>query len=134
MIRARIEAAVSAVASARGVTLDTRHMTLVGYSEGALRAESLAKRYPHDFPWLVLGGDPHEPPVDALLPVRAVAMLAGARDAQETMRKGAKARAAAGGITKFFELPDAAHGHYGPEAEAVMNGVLTWLKTAAPGP
>ncbi len=130
-IEARIETAVAAAARALGRTLATEKMTLLGYSEGALRAEQVTAAFGARYPRVLLGGDPRTPVPAHFDGVRAVATLAGARDQQKTMRDGSTALQKAGIASRFWVLPAAGHGQYGPDAERVVGEALDWLFATA---
>ncbi len=122
----RIDAALEAVSSARGVRLDARALTAIGYSEGAIRVEQLARRSPDRYPHVILAAGPVAPRATGLERARIV-VLAGARDRREHLREAADAMAKAGLPVTFMLLPRAAHGDYGPEGERVMDAALEWL-------
>ena len=123
----RIVAALAAVGAARGRRLDSDVVTLVGYSEGALRAEGLAHRFPGRYRVVALAGLPRPPRRDKLEHVRAAAVVAGEWDRARTMREATGALAAAGLPARFFELPGARHGEYGPDGTRVLGEALQWL-------
>lgn len=126
-IQARIDAAVEAASTQLGRPLAGKQLTLIGYSEGALRAELLARSFPHRYPRVVLGGEPRTPAAQSLAGAKAVVTLAGEHDVQGPMREGAERLAKAGLTSRFFLLPRARHGQYGPESERVMGEALDWL-------
>jgi len=130
-IEQRIRAAVQAAAEAQGRTLDSSAMTIIGYSEGALRAESLAKRFPDEFPRVVLIASPVRPTPDGFLAEHSVATLVGTLDAQGPMREGTRLLREAGLRVRFFALPGARHGQYGSQGNRVLAEVLDWLRGGA---
>lgn len=121
------EHVVGALALA-GVEAEPRGVTLIGYSLGASRAELLAREHPERYDAIVLIGGPKQPSPHGLEHLRAAAMVAGERDRQDLMKRGARAFSAAGIPSTFFELPEATHGEMGPDAERVMGRVLDWLE------
>ena len=124
-IAGRIDEAVAAVSRARqGTALAAHERTILGYSEGALRAEALASRFPSTYPAAVLLASPRKPAVVSFARTRRVAFVVGTRDRQDLMTDGAREAQAAGRGVKLFLLPDATHGTYGPLAEDVMTDVL----------
>lgn len=123
----RIGAAVSAVARARGLPLEPRSLVLIGESMGAARAEALAARFPERYTRLVLVGSPETPSPDDLRSARAVATLAGERETQDKMKAGARALDAAGIPARFWELPGATHGNYGPDGERIMGEAVGFV-------
>ncbi len=52
----RIQRAIRLVNRAQQLDLDAHDITLFGYSQGALRAESLARYYAQRYPRVILGG------------------------------------------------------------------------------
>jgi predicted esterase len=126
-IEPRVERALQAVAAARGGALDTAQITLVGYSEGAARAESLTHAFPVRYPRVALIGAPSAPSAANLGAARGVALLAGQKDRQDLMRTGLLALEHAGKPAKFFELPGAEHGEFGPEGARVVGEALDFL-------
>lgn len=104
---------------------------LIGYSQGATRAEALARTDPRRYSRLVLIGAPQAPSPRGLRELRGVVMMAGSRDRQDRMRAGERAFRAAGIPVTYRVLPDAAHGEMGPQAERVMGEVFEWLHQSA---
>jgi predicted esterase len=123
----RIDRALEVVADARGGLLDRQHLTVIGYSQGASRAELLVQRFPERYPYVVLGGDPTEPSPERLHTARAVAVIGGELDSTRHMQAGAEALLESQMRARFMILPQARHGQYGPEASRVMGEALRWL-------
>jgi pimeloyl-ACP methyl ester carboxylesterase len=123
-----IDALIVEALSAAGASGEPRGVTLIGYSLGASRAEQLARRYPERYAALVLIGAPTQPSPHRLGHLRAAALIAGERDRQDLMKKGARAFDAAGIRSGFFVLPGARHGEMGPDSERVMDEVLEWVR------
>ncbi len=119
----RIEAAFRTLGSSD--SLDG--LAILGYSSGAVLAEMLAHRSPKRYSNVVLIGGPQKPVEWRLRRTRSTAMVAGERDRQDLMQMGARELQLSGIPSKFFILPGAKHGQMGPQAEAVMEQVLTWL-------
>jgi pimeloyl-ACP methyl ester carboxylesterase len=126
-IEARIERAVRAVRTARGGLLDESERILFGYSQGADRASVLARRFPGRYRRVVLGGPSHQPRLANLGETLAVAVFGGEFETTYHMRSGAEALSAAGKPARFFLLPSAKHGEYGPEGNRVIGEVLSWV-------
>jgi pimeloyl-ACP methyl ester carboxylesterase len=126
-IDARIQAALGAVARARGTTFDRAELVVIGESMGAARAERLATTFPDRYTRLVLVGSPQAPSPDNLRGVKAVANLAGENEAQENMKAGTRALDGAGTPARFWELPGATHGEYGPEGARIMGDALGFV-------
>jgi predicted esterase len=122
-----MRAAVAAVSSRRSAPLDDKGWLVFGYSEGALRAESLLTRYPDRYVAGVLAGGPRAPRKGSLGSARRVALLAGSLDARNHLIAAADELRARGVDARFTLLPGARHGQYGPEGEAVVGETLEWV-------
>jgi pimeloyl-ACP methyl ester carboxylesterase len=112
---------------ALGVPQPLRDATVIGYSQGASRAEALARKYPERYSHLVLMAGPTAPSVRALRSLRAVVTMAGERDRRDLMRAGAEAFRAVGVPATFQVIPEARHGEMGPHPEQTMGAALDWL-------
>lgn len=130
-IQERIERALTAVRAVRGGLLEPAEPILFGYSQGAARASLLAHQYPERYRHVVLGGPPNAPKLENLREARAVAVFGGEREVTTTMKRGTEALVAADKRARFFLLPSAAHGEYGPDGARVMDELLSWLLNAA---
>jgi len=128
----RIQRAMQVVREARGGALDPSDVVLIGYSQGAARAYRLAKRFPSFYPRLVLGGPPEAPAPGWFPSARAIAVLGGELETTESMREGTADLQEAGMLARYFMIPAAGHGSFGPEAETLMDEVLSWLLRVAP--
>ena len=127
---ARVNAALGALGEADPASLTD--IVVIGYSEGAARAEALASRWPERYSRVILIGAPSAPSAARLGAIRGAVMMAGDRDAaQESMKSAARALDAAGVPATYRVLPDAAHGEMGSRPEAVMDEALTWLDANA---
>lgn len=127
LIQARIDRALETVKNQRAGRLNTSEVTLIGYSQGAHRAEGLAAAYPTRYPRLVLGGPPTAPTSTSFSAHQRVAVLGGELEDSSHMSQGAEELLAGGVAARFFLLPRAHHGGYGPEGRRVMDEVLRWL-------
>ena len=67
----------------------------------------------------------HEPP--SFRQALGIAIVAGEKDARTHLYDAAAKAAKAGVRARYFELPGARHGEYGPEAVRVMGEVFTWV-------
>jgi predicted esterase len=134
-IDARIRAAVDAVnARGLGAPLNPDEPVVIGESMGAARAEALAARFPERYKRLVLVGSPQAPSPENLASATAIANVVGEKESQEKMKSGTRALEAKGKPVRFFELPGATHGKYGPEGERIMNEAVGFAMTGrAPG-
>jgi predicted esterase len=130
-IAARVDRALDAVKRARGGQLDSEHPVLFGYSQGAARVEQLVAHYPNKYRLVVLGGPPRQPTLPHLGGTTAVALFGGERETTGHIRASAEVLAAAGKPVRFFLLPAAKHGEFGPEGNRVVNELLTWLLSSA---
>ncbi|MCS6901802.1 MAG: hypothetical protein RMJ98_12060 [Myxococcales bacterium] len=134
----RIETAIHRALSAASDILDQKLVSservLVGYSEGALRAELLSGTFPGRYPRIILGGEPRAPRPENFRQARSVVTLAGQLDLQAPMRDGADTLARAGIPARFFLLPGARHGQYGPDWERVLGEAFSWLLASSPDP
>jgi predicted esterase len=126
-IQTRIDAALAFVANQRGGLLDQDVVTLIGYSQGANRAEKLAAMAPERYPLVVLGGPPTEPTPDLLHSTQRVAILGGELEDTTHMELGDFALRQAGVPSHFFLLPGAHHGDYGPDGRRVIAEAFSFL-------
>jgi predicted esterase len=126
-IAERVDRALAAVKRARSGLLDHEHPVLFGYSQGAAKVEQLVAHYPNKYRRVVLGGPPRVPKLPHLGSTTAVAVFGGERETTEHMRAGAQVLAAAGKPVRFFLLPAAKHGEFGPEGNRVVDELLSWL-------
>ena len=131
-IHRRILAAIGAVGAARGEPLHTASLTVIGYSEGALKAEALVRRYPSIYRRALLIAGPRAPAIDSLEARGAAVIMAGARDRRDHLREAARVMERSGQLVTYMELPDARHGDYGPEGARVMGEALRWVSDKAP--
>ena len=126
----RITAAIRAVGANHPEPLDANARVVFGYSQGALRAESLASRFPERYPLVVLAAGPRGPRADALAKVRRAVVVAGELDVREPLAKGADELLLRGVPARYVELPGARHGEFGPEAVPRLEAALAWLVDA----
>ena len=133
LIQPRIIAALEIAQQQREGQLDLGEIPVIGYSQGAHRAEKLAAAYPEIYQRLVLGGPPTSPTPEKLHGARRVAVLGGELENTDHMLDGQQDLVEAGLKSRFFLLPRAHHGAYGPEGRRVMTEVLGWL-FALPSP
>ncbi len=105
----------------------SREIVLIGYSQGADRAEALVARYPHKYKAVILIASSSPPSPVRLKTVRAAALMAGTRDIQTNMQAGLVALKAARIEATFIPLPDAWHGHMGSEPEVSMKRALDFV-------
>jgi pimeloyl-ACP methyl ester carboxylesterase len=125
---ARIDAALRAAGAADA---DTGELTLMGYSQGAERAEWLARRFPAKYTRFVLMAGPVVPSAARLAGARAVATLAGYGDVRENMADGARRLRRAKIPASYFELPGVHHGELSPAVDEVVARAFDWLDATA---
>lgn len=125
----RIDAAMRAAGEE-----DTDDLTVIGYSQGAERAEWLANRYPRKFTRFVLVAGPIVPSPKRLDGARAVVTMAGKGDVRENMALGAKSLRRASIPSTYFEMPSVHHGELDPRADASFDRALEWLEDNARAP
>lgn len=102
-----------------------REITLVGYSQGAERAEALAARWPAKYTHLVLIASPITPSPSRLRRARAVVLMAGTWDvSRPRMRADVEPFRRAGVASTFIEIPNAQHGGMGDAPEVTMDEAL----------
>lgn len=99
----------------------------IGYSQGALMAESLGTRFPERYARVVLIGGPRAPKDTSLGKTSAVLLMAGDLDARQHLRLAKDDLERRGKRASYLELPGARHGEYGAEAERVMGEAFSWL-------
>jgi predicted esterase len=100
---------------------------VIGYSQGAVRAEGLARKWPKRYTRLILMAGPTAPSPRGLSSLRALVTMAGERDRQDLMKATSRAMSAAGIPSTFMVIPQATHGAMGPTPEKTMGLALDWL-------
>ncbi len=123
----RIEGALRAAERALSLPLTRWPVTLVGYSQGALRAEQLARHQPKRFRRVVLIAGPTAPTPGALAGAFRVAVVVGSRDARKHLQEGVEELDEAHIPVRYLELPGVGHGEYGPDADRVLREALTFV-------
>lgn len=126
-IQARIDRALRTVKDLRNGVLDAEHPTLIGYSQGAYRAEQLIGQFPGRYLRAILGGPPTPPSYEALKSAVAVAVLGGELENHQHMLDGTTDLIAHGLHAHFFLLPRVHHGSYGPEGRRILAQALTFV-------
>ena len=132
LLNQRLTEAVDRVALARDGHLDAERIAVIGYSQGAMRAEQLPRRYPERYPWVVLAGPPTRPHPWRLAPAKAVVVIAGENERNAHMRRGFTDLQRAGLLAAYMTLPSARHGEFGPNGAQVMTTALWWLFDRVP--
>lgn len=110
---------------------EPRDVIVIGYSQGAERAEKLVARWPAKYTRAVLLASPITPARERLGGARAVVTMAGTFDiSRERMRAAATSLGRAGVPAAFFTLPNARHGQMGDTPEDSMREALDFVETA----
>lgn len=131
-LQQRVQRALETVEARRGQELDGARMTLVGYSQGGIVAQHLAKLHPSRYPRVVIGSSPKTTEHHLLKRAEAVATFAGAWEPTFLMEGGVKELQFQRMKARFWVLPRASHGEFGPDGERVLGEILGWLYRAAP--
>ncbi len=126
---ARIDAALRAAGFD-----DLTDITLVGYSQGAERAEWLAHRFPAKYTRFILMAGPILPSHARFSEAHGVVTLAGYGDVRENMANGAKRLRRAAIPALYMELPGVEHGQLAPGANEVVGLAFDWLDANARPP
>jgi pimeloyl-ACP methyl ester carboxylesterase len=115
---------------------DAKELCLIGYSQGADRAERLAARRPERYTKLVLISSPIVSSAQRLGRAKAVLIGIGEMESRASTLRSVRDLAKAHVTTSYFVLPKARHGEMGPDGENVMSTVLRWLEnpTTVEGP
>lgn len=124
----RIQRAIRSVAKHLGRELAAADVTIVGYSEGAARAESLAWLFPKHYRRAVLMSGPEVPAFEKVRGLERIAVLRGEREYRRTYRLAAEHFDRAGVSARFWELPGASHGELGPEGARVLGEVFDFTE------
>jgi predicted esterase len=122
----RIDRAVEAV-RANGTSLDPGARVIFGYSQGATRALGLHREHPDRYPWLVMGGAPVAPRVDAVGHSRGVLVFSGALEGNLPLEQAVSVLSEAHLRARYFELPGMQHGQYGRDAARLLDAGFAWL-------
>jgi pimeloyl-ACP methyl ester carboxylesterase len=101
-------------------------ITAIGYSQGASRAEALARKWPARYTRLILIAGPSKVSPYGLQ-VHSALLMAGSLDRPDLMQASARAFTAAGRRARYLSIPDARHGSMGSTPELTMNAALSWL-------
>lgn len=105
---------------------------IIGYSQGAERAEQLVARWPDKYAHAVLMASPIAPSPKRLAKAKTVVTMAGTFDISRPRMKAAVGQLERAKVPALFiELPNARHGGMGDEPEASMDRALEFLRTSA---
>jgi pimeloyl-ACP methyl ester carboxylesterase len=132
----RITRAIRLVNGAHSWDLDASDVTLFGYSQGAVRAEALARYYAKRYPRVILGGPPRRLKVEHFKHVQAIAVFGGELENTSDMLGGADDLIAAGFRARFFLLPGVDHGDFGGElaGNLALSEILDFVSAPASEP
>ncbi len=119
----RIEAAFAAAHVG-----EVRDVVVIGYSQGAERAERLVARFPDRYAAAILIASPVTPQPAELAGLAAVVTMAGTLDLQEKMRAAVPRLQHAGVAAEFVALPGARHGQMGDAPEESMSEALDFVE------
>jgi pimeloyl-ACP methyl ester carboxylesterase len=126
-----LDARIMATFRALGEKEPIRDVLIMGYSQGATRAEALARQWPERYTRLISLGAPRAASARGLEHLRGAVMMAGELDRQDQMKAGMRALRAAGVPVTFIEIPGARHGAMGKNPEQTMGTALDWLAANA---
>jgi pimeloyl-ACP methyl ester carboxylesterase len=124
---AKLDARITDAFRQLGHAEPIQDMVVIGYSQGATRAESLARAYPERYTRLVLMGGPYAAKAPGLGALRGAVAMAGDRDRLDLMKASVRTLEAAGVPSRFMLIPDAPHGSMGSRPEQTMDEMLSWL-------
>ena len=124
-----LDARIVAAFLALGEPQPIDDIVAMGYSQGATRAEALARKYPRRYTRLVLLGAPTATRASGLRALRGAVLMAGERDRQDRMKAGVRALTTIDVPCTFIQIPEATHGAMGPTPEQTMGEALEWLFT-----
>ncbi len=100
---------------------------VIGMSQGATRAEALARKWPERYTRLISMAAPMALKAGDLPRLRGAVMMAGEKDRRDVMKASERALNASGVATTFMLIPEATHGAMGPTPEKTMGLALDWL-------
>ena len=107
---------------------------VIGYSQGAERAERLMERWPTKYTRAILIASPITPSPARLHGTAAIALMAGSFDiAQARMRDAAAPLVRAGIPARYSVIPKAHHGELGDTPEDTMRAALDFVDAPTDG-
>lgn len=122
----RLHQRVQAAFGAAGLAAED--VLVIGYSQGAERAEQLAARWPERYRRLILIASPVAPSARRLARAEAVVTMAGSYDSSlARMREAPRVLASAKVPATFVLLPGARHGQMGADPEVTMTSALDFV-------
>ncbi|MGC4069254.1 MAG: hypothetical protein QM784_32315 [Polyangiaceae bacterium] len=102
-------------------------VVVIGMSQGATRAEALARNYPKRYTRLISMAAPTSLRPFDLPNLDGAVLMAGERDRRDLMRASERALKSSGVPAQFMLIPEATHGAMGPTPELTMGAALDWL-------
>ncbi|HEY6557778.1 MAG TPA: hypothetical protein VI072_10910 [Polyangiaceae bacterium] len=126
-----LDARIVAAFRALGEKDPVNDIVIMGYSQGATRAEALARKWPERYTRLISLGAPRAASSRGLEHLRSAVMMAGELDRKDQMKAGVRALRAARVPATFIEIPGARHGAMGKTPERTMGEALDWLRANA---
>jgi len=121
----RIDAAFAAAGLA-----EPKNVTVIGYSQGAERAEKLVARFPEKYTRAILIASPITPSPTSFKKSTTigVALMAGTFDiSRARLQTAVRPLTQAGIHAQFFEIPKGYHGQLGDQPDALMADVLAFI-------
>jgi pimeloyl-ACP methyl ester carboxylesterase len=110
---------------------EPRDVVVIGYSQGAERAEKLVARWPAKYSRAILIASPVVPSAQLLSRAKRVALMAGTFDgSQASMRNAVSPLERAGVPAAYFPIPGARHGQMGETPEDTMRAALDFVDNA----
>jgi pimeloyl-ACP methyl ester carboxylesterase len=123
----RIDARIRAAFDALGQPLAAGDgVVLIGMSQGALRAEVLAQRFPDRYTHAIFMGSPRPPRPAAVRRLRGAVVMAGEHEGTWVAARGAEALERVGVPASFIAIPGAQHAQL-LDGERIMGEALDWL-------
>src|SRR5512133_113821 len=102
-------------------------IAIMGISQGATRAEALARKFPQRYTRLISMAAPTALKLGDLQHLRAAVLMVGELDRRDLMVAGERALKGTGVPVTFMLIPEATHGAMGPTPEQTMGAALEWL-------
>ncbi len=106
---------------------ETRGIWVLGMSQGATRAEALARKWPERYTHVVAMAAPNAVSPGGLKNLAAAVLMAGDRDRRDLMKQSERSLRAVGVPSLFLLIPEATHGSMGKTPEATMAAALAFL-------
>src|SRR5262245_19592180 len=121
-----LDARIVAASRALGHEDTIDDVLVIGYSQNALRAESLVRKWPQRYTQLILMAGPTIAAPRKLSALRGAVAMADERNRRDLIETSARVLSAASIPTTFIVIPQATHGTLGPTPEETMDAALDW--------